>query len=177
MGSYRGHHNLPISPPYSGTFRFSPEGEEERNSFFGPCRKVLIETPGTGEERDAKEAQMKENLDMRLNRMMLGDDLPLFLQEFAVEWQEEKRKKGKGESRDKSVTGELKEEEEQEVSIVRVGLGLKKNLKRLDGVNDKGLNSRNLKELANKMFMIVKKQVKEDILDKIVTDQVDSWLL
>ena len=140
-----------------------------------------METPGTGEEKDAKEVQMeekrKENLDMRLNRMMLGDDLPLFLQEFAVEWQEGKRKKGKGESRDKSVTGELKEEEDEEVSIERVGLGLKKNLKRLIGVNDKSLNSRNLKELATKMFMIVKKQVKEDILDKIIADQVDSWLL
>ena len=72
---------------------------------------------GKGEEKDTKEGQMegekKESLDTRLYRMMHGDDFPLFLQEFSVEWEAGKRKKGKEEPTVNSFT-ELKEEEVKE---------------------------------------------------------------
>eukprot|EP00092_Neocalanus_flemingeri_P035996 GFUD01039194.1.p1 GENE.GFUD01039194.1~~GFUD01039194.1.p1 ORF type:complete len:197 (-),score=80.51 GFUD01039194.1:152-742(-) len=171
----------PISPPYSGTFPhhpeapsyngeedpYSPGGEEEGNTFFG---EMLAVEPAVSE--DDKEGLKKENLDMRLNRLMQGDDLPLFLQEFAGEWHEERRKKSKGEPEGNKLKKQLQEE-----SRMKVQFGLKTNLKRLAVHSVKGIISCDLKDFARKMVKIVKEQVKKDILEQMVSDQVDSWYL
>eukprot|EP00092_Neocalanus_flemingeri_P098424 GFUD01125502.1.p1 GENE.GFUD01125502.1~~GFUD01125502.1.p1 ORF type:complete len:197 (-),score=77.09 GFUD01125502.1:120-710(-) len=171
----------PISPPYSGSFPhhpeapsyngeedpYSPGGEEEGNTFFG---KMLAVEPAVNE--NDKEGLKKENLDMRLNRLMQGDDLPLFLQEFVGEWHEERRKKNKGDPEGSMLKRQLKEESRMKVQLV-----LKKNLKRLALNGVKGIMSCDLKDLARKMVKVVKEQVKEDILEQMVSNQVDSWYL
>eukprot|EP00092_Neocalanus_flemingeri_P028455 GFUD01030897.1.p1 GENE.GFUD01030897.1~~GFUD01030897.1.p1 ORF type:complete len:189 (-),score=67.41 GFUD01030897.1:142-708(-) len=163
----------PISPSYSGTFphhpevpSYSPGGEEEGNTFFG---EMLATEPEVN--KDDKEGLKKENLDMRLNRLMQGDDLPLFLQEFAGEWHEERRKKSKGEPEGNKLKKQLQEE-----SRMKVQFGLKTHLKRLAVHSVKGIMSCDLKDFARKMVKIVKEQVKEDILEQMVSDQVDRYL-
>eukprot|EP00092_Neocalanus_flemingeri_P086794 GFUD01109420.1.p1 GENE.GFUD01109420.1~~GFUD01109420.1.p1 ORF type:complete len:190 (-),score=66.16 GFUD01109420.1:125-694(-) len=164
----------PISPSYSGTFphhpevpSYSPRGEEEGNTFFG---EMLATEPEVN--KDDKEGLKKENLDMRLNRLKQGDDLPLLLQEFAGEWHEERRKKNKGDPEGSMLKRQLKEESRMKVQLV-----LKKNLKRLALNGVKGIMSCDLKDLARKMVKVVKEQVKEDILEQMVSNQVDSWYL
>ena len=117
----------------------------------------------------------KENLDMRLNRLMLGEDLPLFLQEFAVEWQEGRMKKlGKEDPGSYSAKQDHKKEGLMIQKSVKVEGVLKKNVKRL-GKQEKRVHSRDLKEFVKKMIKVVKEQIREDILEQMVADKVESW--
>ena len=109
-----------------------------------------------------------ENLDMRLNRLMLGEDLPLFLQEFAVEWQEGRMKKlGKEEPGNQTAKQDHKKEDKMNQESVKIEGVLKKNVKRL-GKQENRVHSRDLKEF-------VKEQIKEEILEQMVADKVESW--
>ena len=96
-----------------------------------------------------EKGRRSENLDMRLNRLMLGEDLPLFLQEFAVEWQEGRRKKlGKAELGNLSAKQDHKKEDRMNQESVKIEGVLKKNVKRL-GKHEKGVHNRDLKESIN----------------------------
>ena len=122
-----------------------------------------------------EKGRRSENLDMRLNRLMLGEDLPLFLQEFAVEWQEGRMKKlGKEDSGNQSAKLDHKKEDKMNQESVKIEGVLKKNVKRL-GKQEKRVHSRDLKEFVKKMIKVVKEQIKEDILEQMVADKVESW--
>ena len=121
----------------------------------------------------SEEGKRTENLDMRLNRLMLGEDLPLFLQEFAVEWQEGRMKKLGKEVPENQSADHKKEGLMKQVSVKDDGV-LKKNLKRL-GKEEKKVNSRDLKKFVMKMIKVVKEQIREDILEQMVADKVESW--
>ena len=126
---------------------------------------------------DLKEEGMRsENLDARLNRLMLGEDLPLFLQEFAEEWQEVRMRKFVKERGKEVVKKEFNKNKDKKVVSLNTAKALKKELKRL-GKHDEGLNTSALEVLGKRMLNSVKKQLKEDILDHLVAEQLDNWFL
>merc|ERR1712098_199132 len=92
--------------------------------------------------------QRSENLDARLKRMMLQEDLPLFLQEFEEVWQDARIKKyGTQENPNGTefVTGEEKVKLSNPVAVV-----LRKDIKRL-GKRHFDVNTNTLKRLGKKL--------------------------
>ena len=101
--------------------------------------------------------ERSENLDDRLNRMMLQEDLPLFLQEFEEVWQDARLKKfGQSNTNENGI--------------------LKKEVKRLKKCEFK-INQLALKDLGRRIINRIKDQMKEDIMEHLVTEQVETWFL
>ena len=113
--------------------------------------------------------ERSENLDDRLNRMMLQEDLPLFLQEFEEVWQDARLKKF-----GQSNTNE-KEDEDVERRNEPTGI-LKKEVKRLKKCEFK-INQLALKDLGRRIINRIKDQMKEDIMEHLVTEQVETLFL
>ena len=109
-----------------------------------------------------------ENLDARLNRMMLQEDLPLFLQEFEEVWQDARIKKF-GLSGNKDERKDMEDVCRTNKPVER----LKKEVKRL-GKSEFNMNTSALKDLGKKIIDRIKDQVKEDIMEHLVTEQVET---
>ena len=78
------------------------------------------------------------------------------------------KKLGENQSADHKKQGLM-----NQVSVKDDGV-LKKNVKRL-GKEEKKVNSRDLKKFVMKMIKVVKEQIREDILEQMVADKVESW--
>ena len=107
--------------------------------------------------------ERSENLDDRLNRMMLQEDLPLFLQEFEEEWQDARLKFGQSNKNEKERRNESTER-------------LKKEVKRLKKCEFK-IDKFALKDLGRRIINRIKDQIKENIMEHLLTEQVETWFL
>ena len=107
--------------------------------------------------------ERSENLDDRLNRMMLQEDLPLFLQEFEEEWQDARLKFGQSNKNEKERRNESTEK-------------LKKEVKRLKKCEFK-IDKFALKDLGRRIINRIKDQIKENIMEHLLTEQVETWFL
>jgi len=113
--------------------------------------------------------QRSENLDARLKRMMLQEDLPLFLQEF----EEDARIKKYG-TLENSIGTEFNTGEEKVNLSNPVAVVLRKDLKRL-GKRNFDMNTTTLKKIRNQITDKVKGQVKEDIMELLLTEKIEAW--
>merc|ERR1712002_1268148 len=113
-----------------------------------------------------------ENLDDRLNRMMLQEDLPLFLQEFEEVWQDARIKKFG--SQENSIGTEFNTGEEKVSLSTPVAVVVRKDLKRLRKRNF-DMNTSTLKKIRNTITDKVKGQVKEDIMELLLTEKIEAW--
>jgi len=116
--------------------------------------------------------QRSENLDARLKRMMLQEDLPLFLQEFEEVWQDARIKKFG--SQENSIGTEFNTGEEKVNLSTPVAVVVRKDLKRLRKRNF-DMNTNTLKKIRNKITDKVKGQVKEDIMELLLTEKIEAW--
>ena len=152
---------------------YSPE-EEERGMLSAPTKKIgsVVESDDHKTKSESEpQDERSENLDARLNRMMLQEDLPLFLQEFEEVWQDARIKKfGLSGSRDERE--DMEDLERTNKPVERS----KKEVKRLRKCEYK-INTIALKDLGMKIMDRIKDQVKEDILEHLVAEQVETWLL
>jgi len=174
---------LPCSPKYR---QRQPGLNVEKNSY----PKVPHGNSKPSEKKDV--FTPRENLDARLNKLMLGEDLPLFLHEFADEWQKEKIRRKKTEEFKTCSTNEINPEKLNQLleegackdgmdmvsddSYTSQGTrteSLKKYLKRLHGrhsVKDK---------ISDKVKEIVadelRNKLRQDIMNQMIDKQLDIW--
>ena len=157
-----------------------------------PCGKSNLRS---SEEKD--ESTRRENLDTRLNKLMLGEDLPLFLQEFADEWQKQKIRRKTAEEDKSCSTNEICSREDsnfKEDSRSQEEVYLRDKIEK---ITDNSTSSRNqpkcLKKCVKRLgditsFTIkikdkVKKLVanelriklRQDIMNHMIDIQLDKW--
>merc|ERR1712142_250486 len=108
--------------------------------------------------------QRSENLDARLKRMIL--------QEFEEVWQDARIKKFG--SQENSIGTEFNTGEEKVSLSTPVAVVVRKDLKRLRKRNF-DMNTSTLKKIRNTITDKVKGQVKEDIMELLLTENIEAW--
>ena len=147
--------------------------------------------------KEKDESTRRENLDTRLNKLMLGEDLPLFLQEFADEWQKQKIRRKTAEEDKSCSTNEICSREDsnfkedsrsQEEVYLRDKIEkitdnstssrnqpkcLKKCVKRLGDINSFTIKIKDkVKKLVANELRI---KLRQDIINHMIDIQLDKW--
>ena len=147
--------------------------------------------------KEKDESTRRENLDTRLNKLMLGEDLPLFLQEFADEWQKQKIRRKTAEEDKSCSSNEICSREDsnfkedsrsQEEVYLRDKIEkitdnstssrnqpkcLKKYVKRLGDINSFTIKIKDkVKKLVANELRI---KLRQDIMNHMIDIQLDKW--